>query len=109
MTTDSAGHTPIKSLSWQEQFLPEEMGQSNGVWVHEADNPVPLFEVMREPEEAKIKAEAIVLAVNSYSRDKETIKGLLEAAKDLIDGDGWATGRMLDKLKAAISHAEDRQ
>ena len=30
---------------------------------------------------------------------------LLEAAKELVDGDGWATGRTLDRLRAAISRA----
>ncbi len=41
------------------------------------------------------------------SHMSKTYLPLLEAAKELIDGEGWATGRMLDRLKAAVKSADE--
>ena len=71
-------------------------------------------EYWSQPDNAKANASFIVLAVNSYYRDQETIKGLLEALKDMLGlthGNYSSTEQDQSILKArsAISHAEARQ
>lgn len=82
-----AKHTP-HLLKWEEQFLPEDNGASNGIWIYYTKNGQPVASFVNTSEHNKKLADLFTAAPETAAerdRLKDVNKDLLEALIGVVD------------------------